>query len=126
MVDGDRSRLAQLLDNLVANAVKFTPGGGRVDLCVRGAEGRALIEVADTGIGIPADEQSRLFERFFRASSATEQAIPGTGLGLAIAKAIVQAHGGEIAVESVEGAGTTFRVLLPFRLALDEGVSAAA
>jgi two-component system, OmpR family, phosphate regulon sensor histidine kinase PhoR len=71
--------------------------------------------VRDSGIGIPAAEQDRLFERFFRTSNAAEHAIQGTGLGLAIAKAIVDAHGGRISVKSAEGAGTVFRVVLPIR-----------
>ena len=108
-------RLAQLLDNLVSNAIKFTPQGGRVDVRVRERVGSADLEVRDTGMGIPADEQEHLFERFFRASQATEQAIQGTGLGLAISKAIVHAHGGRIAVASEEGEGQTFRVALPIR-----------
>ena len=112
-IAGDRARLAQLLDNLISNAVKFTPAGGRVDLRVFADDGKAVVEVHDTGIGIPASEQVRLFERFFRSSSATEQAIQGTGLGLSIAKAISEAHGGTIAVASEEGEGTTFRVELP-------------
>ena len=117
LLAGDRVRLAQLLDNLVSNGLKFTPSGGRVDVRVRAERGRAVIEVRDTGMGIPAGEQEHLFERFFRASKATEQAIPGTGLGLAISKAIVHAHGGRITVASEEGKGSTFRVTLPIRQA---------
>ena len=112
-VRGDRTRLAQLVDNLVSNAVKFTKQGGRVAIGVREENGRAVIEVADNGIGIPADEQGRLFDRFFRSSTATAEAIQGSGLGLTIAKAIVDAHGGDISVQSEEGVGTTFRVELP-------------
>jgi PAS domain S-box-containing protein len=111
----DRGRVAQLLDNLVSNALKFTPPGGRVDVRVRSLRGTAVIEVRDTGVGIPSDEQDRLFERFFRSSIATAQAIPGTGLGLAITKAIVEAHGGRITVASEEGVGTSFKVALPVR-----------
>jgi PAS domain S-box-containing protein len=110
---GDPARLGQLLDNLVSNAVKFTPSGGRVEVRLRALEGEALLEVRDSGIGIPAREQGRLFERFFRSSNATEGAIQGTGLGLSIAKAIVVAHDGAISFESEEGAGTVFRVTLP-------------
>jgi len=117
LLAGDRARLAQLLDNLVSNGIKFTQPGGRVDVRIRGERGQAVIEVRDTGIGIPADEQEHLFERFYRTSKATEQAIPGTGLGLAISKAIVQAHGGLIVVASEDGAGSTFRVSLPIRQA---------
>jgi PAS domain S-box-containing protein len=123
-LSGDRARLAQLLDNFISNAIKFTPEGGRVEVRTWGEDDRALVSVSDSGIGIPEDEQARLFERFYRASSATERAIPGTGLGLAIAKAIVDAHGGTIRVESAEGAGTTFTVELP--LAADDAAARRA
>jgi signal transduction histidine kinase len=116
-VQADEVRLAQVVDNLVANAVKFTPIGGRVRVEVAAAGASVRIVVADTGIGIPVEEQGRLFERFFRASTATAQHIPGTGLGLAISKAIVDAHGGTIEVASAAGLGTTFRVTLPVRAA---------
>jgi PAS domain S-box-containing protein len=112
---GDRDRLAQVLDNLVSNAVKFTPQGGTVTVRLAAKDGAALIDVRDTGVGIPAAEQDRLFERFYRASTATERAIPGVGLGLTIAKAIVEAHEGTLDFDSIEGAGTTFRVRLPLR-----------
>ena len=110
---GDAERLGQLVGNLVSNALKFTPPGGRV--CARTfVEGAAaVVEVEDTGMGIPAAEQELIFERFFRSSIATEQAIPGTGLGLVISKAIAEAHHGSIAVRSTPGWGTTFRVVLP-------------
>jgi signal transduction histidine kinase len=110
---GDRLRLGQVLDNLVSNAVKFTPEGGRVTVRVSDGADGTLLEVADTGLGIPADEQERLFERFFRASTAATHAVPGTGLGLTVVKAIVEAHGGTIAVASEVGRGTTVRVNLP-------------
>jgi PAS domain S-box-containing protein len=117
LIGGDHARLAQLLDNLISNGIKFTPSGGRVDVRIKGQRGNAVIEVRDTGMGIPSAEQQHLFERFFRTAKATEQAIPGTGLGLAISKAIVEAHGGQIAVASAEGAGTTFHISLPVRQA---------
>jgi PAS domain S-box-containing protein len=117
---GDRGRLDQLLGNLVSNAVKFTPGGGRVTVRVSAQDESALIEVSDNGIGVPEAELDELFTRFFRSSTATESAIPGTGLGLVIAKAIAEAHGGQIAVESREGVGTTFKVTLPLEPALAE------
>jgi signal transduction histidine kinase len=107
----DPTRLTQVLDNLLSNAVKFTPEGGTVRASVARRGDAAHVEVADTGVGIPKDEIGKLFERFFRASTAAT--IPGTGLGLSIVKAIVEAHGGTISVESEEGAGTTFRVDLP-------------
>ncbi|MCW2920911.1 MAG: sensor signal transduction histidine kinase [Thermoleophilia bacterium] len=116
---GDRDRLGQVLDNLLTNAIKFTSDGGRIDLRVHERpadgdhDGAIVLEVADTGRGIPLDEQARLFERFARARSADEDAVQGVGLGLAITKAIVDAHGGTIELESEVGIGTTFRVVLP-------------
>jgi signal transduction histidine kinase len=117
-VVGDPGRLGQGLDNLIHNAVKFTPNGGRVEVRLERCGDRALIEVRDTGVGIPVAEQARLFERFFRASTATERAVPGVGLGLAIVKAIAEAHGGAIAVESEIGRGSVFRLELPLERAL--------
>jgi signal transduction histidine kinase len=111
----DRARIAQLVDNLLANAVKFTPQGGRVDVRAAQAGGTIALTVSDTGIGIAADELPRLFGRFFRASSAIANAIPGTGLGLAISQAIAEAHKSTITVQSTLGQGTTFRLLLPTR-----------
>jgi PAS domain S-box-containing protein len=113
VMSGDQMRIAQLLDNLVSNALKFTPRDGRVELRVSEERGTIVIEVADTGAGIAAEQQEHLFERFFRTPEATKQAIQGTGLGLAISRAIVEAHGGEIGVESTENVGTTFRVTFP-------------
>ena len=113
LVAGDRARIGQLMDNLVSNAIKFTPESGRVDVRVRALQKRAVVEVRDSGIGIPANERKHLFQRFYRTSTATEQAIQGTGLGLAISKAIVEAHDGRITLTSEEDVGTTFRVELP-------------
>jgi signal transduction histidine kinase len=113
-IRGDRERLAQLVENLLSNALKFTPAGGRVTPRVFADDGVAVIEVEDTGIGIPPAEQDRLFQRFFRSSTATAQAVPGTGLGLVISKAIAEAHGGAISVRSTPGETTCFRVQLPF------------
>jgi signal transduction histidine kinase len=110
---GDRARLAQILDNLIANAIKFTPPGGKVEVRTFLAGDSGVVEVADTGIGISAEDQERLFQRFFRAEGAILGAIDGAGLGLAIVKAIVDAHGGDLAVESIAGRGTTFRIGLP-------------
>ena len=112
-IEGERDRLAQLFDNLLSNAIKFTPRGGRVDISLGGSNGKAVIEVSDTGIGISEEERLHLFERFFRTQVVLDRQIPGTGLGLYISKAIVEAHGGRIGVHSLEGLGTTFVVELP-------------
>ncbi|HEY3183125.1 MAG TPA: ATP-binding protein [Gaiellaceae bacterium] len=112
-IRGDRERLAQLVGNLLSNALKFTPAGGKVVARTFSEDATAVLEVEDTGIGIPAAEQERLFQRFFRSSTATAQAIPGTGLGLVITKAIAEAHGGGVSVASKPGEGTCFRVELP-------------
>jgi PAS domain S-box-containing protein len=109
----DPTRIAQLLGNLLSNALKFTPDGGKVEVKL-GTEGDwAVLTVADTGMGIPVADRERIFERFFRTAVAKRQAIQGTGLGLTITQAIVAAHNGTIAVESDEGHGSTFTVGLP-------------
>jgi signal transduction histidine kinase len=112
-LEADAGRLRQVLDNLVSNALKFTPSGGSVTLSARNGDGPLRIEVADTGVGIPQEELGQVFSRFYRASSATRRAIPGTGLGLVIARAIVEGHGGTISLESTEGEGTRVTVTLP-------------
>jgi protein-histidine pros-kinase len=110
---GDSDRLAQLLDNLISNAIKFTPVGGRVEVRLSAADDRLVLEVINTGSFIPSNERDRIFDRFYRSQSTGKQVVPGMGLGLAISKAIVDAHHGEIHVRSDEDAGTTFRVVLP-------------
>lgn len=113
MVEGDAVRLAQAVDNLVSNAIKYTPRGGTVTVSLAAVDGNAVVTVRDTGIGIPAAEMERLFSRFFRASTATNNAIAGIGLGLTITRAIITAHHGEVAVNSVEGVGTSFSFTVP-------------
>jgi signal transduction histidine kinase len=113
LVRGDAAQLERVLLNLLANAVKFTPAYGVLTLSAARAEDHVVIAVADNGIGIPEAEQAQLFERFFRSSSARDQAIQGTGLGLSIVKNIVEQHGGAIVAESAEGAGTTMTITLP-------------
>jgi len=117
-VIGDKQRLAQVIDNLLSNALKFTPPNGSVGISVIAREDTVLIEVEDSGIGISAADQKKLFTRFFRTEAAMRKAIKGTGLGLSIVKAIVEGHGGEITVESTEGKGATFRVVLPLAAAM--------
>jgi PAS domain S-box-containing protein len=113
VVAGDRTRLAQVFDNLISNAIKFTPADGRIDVRVFRADASAVIEVSDTGSGIPEDERAHLFERFFRTSGAIREAVQGTGLGLAIVGAIAASHGGTVSVESSESGGARFLVSLP-------------
>ena len=120
---GDGVRLAQVIDNVVGNAVKYTPDGGTVEVRLTERDGHAVLRISDTGIGIPAAERERLFERFFRASTATDQNIAGTGLGLAISKTIIEAHGGTIAAHPREPRGTTFSVELPLTGAPGPGTS---
>jgi signal transduction histidine kinase len=112
-LEADGARLRQVLDNLVSNAIKFTPSGGSVTLSARNGDGHLRVEVTDTGIGVPQDELAQLFSRFYRASTATRRAIPGTGVGLVIARAIVEGHGGTISLETTEGEGTRVTVTLP-------------
>jgi len=109
----DRDRLAQVLINLLDNAVKFTPPGGRVEVSARAAGDTVTVAVRDTGVGIPPGEIGRIFERFYRVDRSRDRREGGTGLGLAIAKHLVLAMNGTIEVDSVPNAGATFRVTLP-------------
>jgi signal transduction histidine kinase len=112
-VRGDEERLAQLLGNLLANALKFTPAGGRVSVSVTAEDGSVAMTVADTGIGLSAEDREHIFERFYRTPATDRQAIQGTGLGLTICQTIASAHGGTISVDSEPGRGAAFRVHLP-------------
>ena len=107
----DEARVEQVLVNLIHNAIKFTPSGGRISISAKAKNNDILASVADTGVGIPADDLPRIFERFYKADKSRSGG--GTGLGLAIAKHIVEAHGGRIWAESVEGKGSTFNFTLP-------------
>ena len=109
----DRDRLGQVLINLLDNAVKFTPEGGRIEVSARPSSGRVVLSVKDNGVGIPPEDIGRIFERFYRVGRSRDRREGGTGLGLAIAKHLTQAMGGTIEVESSTGSGTTFRVSLP-------------
>ena len=117
IVSGDAAALEQVAFNLLDNALSYTPAGGAVALRLRekSDETAAILEVSDSGIGIPADDLPRIFERFYRVDKARSRSEGGTGLGLAIVKHIVESHGGHVEVDSQEGSGTTFRVELPTR-----------
>ena len=112
-VRADANGLRQILDNLIDNAIKYTPAGGNVEVRCRREEEFALLEVSDTGIGIPAEHHDRLFERFFRVDQARSREMGGTGLGLAIVKHLAQSFDGQVDVDSEPGEGSTFRVRLP-------------
>jgi signal transduction histidine kinase len=109
----DPLRISQALDNLVSNAVKYSPDGGKVTVSARRSESWVQLTVQDTGMGISEEETSRIFTRFFRTQAARQAAIPGVGLGLSITKTIVERHGGNISCQSKPGAGTTFTLTLP-------------
>jgi len=112
-IPGDADALERLLLNLLDNAVKYNRPGGTVWLDIRRDAEHAVVEVRDTGIGIPAEHRPRIFERFYRVDRARSREGGGTGLGLAIVKHVAQLHGGRVEVESEPGKGSTFRVLLP-------------
>ncbi len=122
----DRERIVQLVNNLVGNAVKFTPSGGTVAVQILDQADAAVIEVSDTGPGIPPGELPRIFERFYRGTNVGEARASGSGLGLAIARSIVEMHGGFIEVASVLGEGAAFRVVLPRQGAAAAGERADA
>ena len=114
-IEGDRDRLGQTVDNLISNALKFTPEGCAITVRVHDTEAGVSIAVRDEGAGIPAEDLDRLFERFYRSSSASRRAVPGVGLGLSIVQTIVEAHGGTVRIDSTEGEGTTVTLLIPHR-----------
>ena len=124
--EGDPLQVERMLVNLLSNAVKFTPDGGRVELVVSERPEAVSVVVLDTGMGIPEAEQDQLFTRFFRASTASRDAIQGTGLGLTIVQAIIDAHGGDVSISSTEGVGTTVTASLPKVLPRSAEVPAGA
>lgn len=113
LMRGEESLLRKAIDNLVDNAIKFTPQDGKVNIKLMPAQGSVVLEVSDTGIGIPADEQSKIFERFYQGDKSRSLRTGGTGLGLALVKEIVELHNGTLTLESNEGRGTTFCVRFP-------------
>ena len=112
----DRQRMEQVFLNLLDNAVKFTPAGGKIGIQARWDQPYVVIEVKDNGVGIPAEHLSRVFERFYRVDKARSRDAGGTGLGLAIVRQIISAHQGKIEVESAPDAGSTFRIFLPCQI----------
>ena len=115
MIDGDELRLEQVVQNLIGNAIRYSPGGGTVLVRVERRPPWASLQVVDRGIGVPADDLPHLFTRFFRASNASLAHMSGLGIGLYVVKEIVGLHGGSVSVESTEGEGSSFSVLLPLR-----------
>jgi two-component system phosphate regulon sensor histidine kinase PhoR len=113
LVRGDSNRLLEVLQNLLDNAVQYTPAGGRIELSASHVGDSVVLTVADTGIGIPQAEHGRIFERFYRVDAARSREAGGTGLGLSIARHIVDAHGGRLWVESVVGEGSRFHFSIP-------------
>ncbi len=120
LVPGDRDRLNQVFDNLLGNAIKFSPDGGEVTIRVWDAGDVVEASISDNGIGIPADELEKIFERFYQVDGSTTRRFGGTGLGLAIVKRIVEAHGGRVWAESEQGRGSTFFFTLPKLESSDE------
>jgi signal transduction histidine kinase len=118
-IDADATRLAQALDNLISNAIKFTPENGKVDVALSQNNERVTLTVSDTGMGMTPTEIEHLFEAFFRTDSA--QQIQGTGLGLPIVKGIIEAHGGTTSISSEPNVGTSFAVSLPLAHVNKEG-----
>ncbi|MCL2045240.1 MAG: cell wall metabolism sensor histidine kinase WalK [Oscillospiraceae bacterium] len=113
MIKGDRSRIEQVFMNIVSNALKYTPDGGRIDIICGCATSNIWIKISDTGIGIPEADLGRVFDRFYRVDKARARESGGTGLGLSIAKEIISRHNGDISIESKQGEGTTVTITLP-------------
>ena len=115
VVQGDRDRLQDMTMQLLENAVKYSPGGGDIDVAVDLLNDEATVSVTDHGVGIPRAKQARIFERFYRAHTGTPYDYGGMGVGLYIAKEIIQDHGGRMWFDSEEGHGSTFRFSLPVK-----------
>jgi heavy metal sensor kinase len=113
VIEGDRARMKQVVVNLLDNAIKYTPAGGKIGISVKASGGKAVLEVEDNGLGIPAEARPHIFERFFRVDKARSREMGGAGLGLSIVKSICTAHGGKVDFTSVEGKGSRFKVELP-------------
>jgi two-component system sensor histidine kinase VicK len=112
-ITADRERIEQVIVNVISNSVKYTPVGGKIDVSVTSAEEKVSFRVKDNGIGIPEEDLGRIFERFYRVEKSRTSEMGGTGLGLAIARELIEAHGGDIQIESQLGEGTAVTVTLP-------------
>ncbi|HEY2547271.1 MAG TPA: ATP-binding protein, partial [Candidatus Acidoferrum sp.] len=124
-IAGDRRRLAEVLQNLLDNAIQYTLPGGQITVSAKKAKDEIIFTVTDTGIGIPKADQSRIFERFYRVDVARSREAGGTGLGLAIAKHLVEVHGGRLWVESEIGQGSQFHFSVPIFDADDSALAVA-
>jgi signal transduction histidine kinase len=112
-IRGDRARIEQVLMNVISNAMKYTPDGGRIEIVTYSSGGNVIITIEDTGVGIPAEDLPRVFDRFYRVDKARSRESGGTGLGLSIAKEIITLHGGDIEISSTQGVGTKVTITLP-------------
>jgi two-component system, OmpR family, phosphate regulon sensor histidine kinase PhoR len=112
-VFADSVHLRRVLDNLLGNALKFTPEGGRISVTVTHLDSHIVLEVSDTGIGIPPEQLDKIFQRFYQVDGSSKRRFGGVGLGLALVKEIIESHDGIVAVTSTVGQGTTFRIALP-------------
>lgn len=116
IMTGDQSQIQRALDNLLSNAMKYTPSGGAILVSMIVEDSKAVISIADTGIGIPTDEQQHIFKPFFRARNAVDKQIPGTGLGLSQVKEAVEQHGGSVHLRSKNNQGTQINLYLPLKI----------
>ncbi len=119
VITADREKLQQVIINIVSNAVKYTPEGGKIDISAKAEKNFAVITVTDNGVGIPEEDLPRIFERFYRVEKSRASDAGGTGLGLAIAKEILDAHGGDITIESAVGKGSKVTVMIPYKCKLE-------
>ncbi len=113
LINIDRDKMIQVFDNILSNAIKYSPEGGTITISLKKNKENYTISVSDQGVGIPQENISQIFNRFYRVDKARSRKLGGTGLGLAIAKEIIVAHGGKIFVESEWDVGTTFSIILP-------------
>lgn len=119
IINGDKDRIEQVIQNILTNAIKYTPNNGVVSISIKEEDEQAIISIKDNGIGIPKEDVSRIFERFYRVDKARSRDMGGTGLGLSIAKHIIEQHGGDISVQSEVGKGTEFKIKLPVDKSVD-------